>query len=110
MLIARTPEAAKQHAIKQLSSYKWSGKQWECLNTLWTKESNWRPEAQNKQPVITIKNGKKVKTYAGGIPQILGMSPDLSVESQVRLGLKYIQARYGNPCKALAFHLEANYY
>jgi hypothetical protein len=80
------------------------------LDTLWTKESNWRPEAQNKQAVITIKDGKRVKAYAGGIPQILGMSPDLSVESQVRLGLKYIQARYETPCKALAFHLQANYY
>ena len=80
------------------------------MTTLWTKESNWRPQAQNKQPVWITKNGKKVKVYAGGIPQILGMSPTLTVEEQISLGLKYVQARYGSPCSALKFHLERNYY
>jgi hypothetical protein len=80
------------------------------LETLWQKESNWRPAAQNKQSVTITKNGKKVKVHAGGIPQILGMSPALSVESQVGQGLKYIQTRYGSPCSALKFHLKRNYY
>ena len=110
MLIDRTPIAAKQHAQRQLALYSWNAKQWGCLETLWTKESNWRPNAQNKQPVTITKNGKKVKVHAGGIPQILGMSPALSVEEQVRLGLKYVQARYGSPCSALNFHLKRNYY
>ena len=110
MLIARTPDAAKQHAQRQLALYSWNNKQWECLTTLWQKESNWRPQAQNKQFVWITKNGKRIKVQAGGIPQILGMSPELPVENQVAQGLKYIQARYGSPCSALKFHLERNYY
>jgi hypothetical protein len=102
--VLRTPESAKAYAQTQLNNYGWNNKtQWEALHLLWTKESNWRPNAQNKTPVFVIKNGKKVKVYAGGIPQKLGLSPTASVERQVTVGLDYIKARYGSPVKALSF-------
>ena len=102
--VPRTPEHAKAYALKQLNNYGWNSKaQWEALHILWTKESNWRPDAQNKTPVTVIKNGKKVQVHAGGIPQKLGLSPATSVEKQVAQGLDYIKARYGSPIKALAF-------
>jgi hypothetical protein len=46
-------------------------------------------------------NGEKL--HAGGIPQILGLDPDLSVEDQVTRGLVYIEHRYSNPCSAWRF-------
>lgn len=62
--------------------------QFNCLNKLYTKESNWRPEA---------KNGSH-----HGIPQ--GRSEYLArVDGykQVQWGLNYIWVRYSQPCIAL---------
>ena len=100
VLLERTPEAAKEYAKKQLSAFGWNNEtQWQCLLALWTKESNWRPNAYNKTPVW--QNGEKL--HAGGIPQILGLDPDKSVEEQIARGLVYIEYRYGSPCSAWRF-------
>lgn len=102
----RTPQAAKVYAKANIRAFGWAQTQWNCLETLWTKESNWRPDAQNKLAVR--QNGKKVK--AGGIPQILGLNPSLPVAVQIQKGFTYIESRYGTPCKALNFHLKRNWY
>jgi hypothetical protein len=63
-------------------------KQFNCLDKLYTKESNWRPEA---------KNGSH-----HGIPQ--GRSQYLArVDGykQVQWGLNYIWVRYSQPCIAM---------
>ena len=100
VLVERTPEASKVYAKTQLSKFGWdTPTQWECLLSLWTKESNWRPDAYNKTPVR--QNGEKL--HAGGIPQILGLDPDSTVEYQILRGYEYIQARYDTPCNANAF-------
>jgi hypothetical protein len=103
-VIKRTPAAAKAYAQLQLHKYGWNSPyQWKCLVTVWTNESNWRPQSFNKIPVRVKVNGKIIKYHAGGIPQILGLSPKVKVSTQVNLGLKYIHARYGSPCAALRF-------
>ena len=100
ILVERNPEASMAYAQKQLSTMGWdTPAQWECLLSLWTKESNWRPSAYNKTAVY--QNGEKL--HAGGIPQILGLDPDLSVEEQVSRGFIYIEHRYKNPCSAWRF-------
>lgn len=102
VLVERTPEAAKAYAKTQLSAFGWdNATQWECLVTLWTKESNWRPDAYNKTPVW--QNGEKF--HAGGIPQILGLDPDMTVERQIARGFIYISSRYSTPCSAWRFWL-----
>ena len=63
--------------------------EYNCLDKLYTKESNWRPEAVNGSHY--------------GIPQ--GKSEWLKDKdgwTQVVWGLNYIGARYGEPCVALA--------
>jgi hypothetical protein len=63
-------------------------KQFNCLDELYTHESNWRPEARNGSH--------------NGIPQ--GRSEYLATLDgwgQVRWGLQYIGNRYGEPCIAL---------
>lgn len=106
-LVERTPEAAKEYAKSQLSTHGWdTPNQWQCLLELWTGESNWRPNAYNKQPVY--QNGKRL--HAGGIPQILGLDPDFSVEVQVARGFKYIASRYDTPCHANSFWDRNNWY
>jgi hypothetical protein len=73
-------------------------KQYRCLVTLWTKESNWSPVARN------------VKSTAFGIPQLLKMK-ETNPYKQIDLGIKYIDHRYdGNSCKALAAHKRKGFY
>ena len=62
--------------------------QYKCALELYTKESNWRPNA---------KNGSHY-----GIPQ--GKSIYLKTAdpiAQVRWGIRYVKARYGSMCQAL---------
>ena len=80
----------------------WADNQYLCLEKLWTKESNWRPEAYNKVKVM----GKN----AGGIPQVLGMSTQTPATKQIDRGFKYIMHRYGTPCQAWKFHQRKGYY
>ena len=99
-LVERTPEAAKAYAKTQLSAFNWDNEtQWQCLLTLWTKESNWRPDAYNRTAVW--QDGEKL--HAGGIPQILGLDPDMTVERQIARGFIYISSRYSTPCSAWRF-------
>ena len=107
VLLERDPEVAKDFAKKQMPSWGWkSDTQWQCLESLWTKESNWRPNAYNKTPVY--QDGEKL--HAGGIPQILGLDPKTSVEEQINRGFIYIESRYSDPCSAWRFWLKNFWY
>jgi hypothetical protein len=75
----------KEFALHQLG---YNYKEYKCLEILYTKESNWRPEARNGSH--------------HGIPQ--GRSQYLARVNgykQVQWGLNYIGHRYGEPCIAL---------
>lgn len=91
---------SKSYAQDKL--YEWQYEQWSCLNKLWTKESNWRPNAYNKVKVM----GKN----AGGIPQILGLDPKTPAPRQIERGLDYIYNRYHTPCLAWKFFTKKGYY
>ena len=80
------------------AGYGWEGKQWQCLLSLWTRESRFDHYAKNKQG-----------SSAFGIAQLLG-EKDRRPEYQILRGLKYISKRYSTPCKAYQFHLKHNYY
>ena len=80
----------------------WANNQYECLDKLWTQESNWRSEAYNKIKVM----GKN----AGGIPQILGLDPKTPAPLQIDRGFAYIMHRYGTPCMAWKFHEQKGWY
>ena len=82
--------------------YHWSDVQFTCLSKLWGKESAWNPRAYNKNKVM----GKN----AGGIPQLLGMSPDTPAPIQIDRGLAYIKYRYLTPCNAWRHHVKKGWY
>jgi hypothetical protein len=79
-----------------LSEFGWSSDQFGCLDSLWTRESNWNVYADNPS------------SSAYGIPQALPGSKMSSAGAdwatnpitQIRWGLGYIQDRYGSPCSA----------
>lgn len=71
--------------------------QMKCLGKLYGKESAWNPKAVNGSHY--------------GIPQ--GRSEylrDALPEQQIMWGLKYIDNRYGSPCKAWEFFQRYNYH
>lgn len=84
----------------------WDGRQWRCLDNLWKAESNWRPRANNGS------------SGAYGIPQALpghkmsshGRDWRLSARTQIRWGLKYIDARWNTPCGAYGHFQNRNWY
>lgn len=83
-----------------------SSGEFDCLDRLWTKESNWNPHADNPS------------SSAYGIPQALPGSkmssagPDWAnnPETQIRWGLGYIKSRYGTPCAAWGHSVSRNWY
>ncbi len=95
-----TTEDSKNYAKDSLVA--WQEHQWECLDKLWTKESNWRHKAYNKVKVM----GKN----AGGIPQILGLDPNTNPPTQIDRGLAYITHRYGTPCMAWKYWQKHGWY
>ncbi len=104
---ARTPKGAKKVAAELAKErYGWGRYQFSCLNTLWTKESNWNYKARNR------------RTGAHGIPQALpatkmevtGTDWRTNPVTQIRWGLHYIDVRYETPCKALAKFKRSRFY
>lgn len=93
-----TPGTNKSIAYAMVSRMGWGIDQYSCLVKLWNRESNWRITATNKE------------SGAYGIPQALPgvkMSSEgedwlTNPETQIRWGVKYITARYGSACGALA--------
>jgi hypothetical protein len=86
-----------------LPEYGWSD-QFDCLDSLYVSESNWRVDADNPT------------SSAYGIPQALTELHDLppdymtSAEVQIRWGLDYIEDSYGSPCSAWSFKQANNWY
>lgn len=99
----RDPRGAAQ---LMLADYGWGGDQFGCLERLWTKESNWRWNADNP------------RSSAYGIPQALPGSKMSSAGgdwktnpvTQISWGLGYIDARYGTPCAAWSHSQSNNWY
>jgi hypothetical protein len=80
----------KQYAQILISQTGWKSQEYECLNNIWTKESNWHYWS------------KSSTSTAFGIWQGItetSRKPDV----QIRNGLRYIKHRYGNPCTAWKF-------
>jgi len=95
---ADSPDVVKQLTIKEYAAVLVDDKyQMSCLSKLYGKESAW--------------NWKANSGSHWGIPQ--GRSEylrDATAEEQVRWGLKYIDNRYGSPCKAWEFFQRNNYH
>jgi len=89
-----------------LAEFGWSPDQFGCLDSLYTRESNWNVHADNPS------------STAYGIPQALPGSKMASAGSdwatnpvtQIRWGLGYIRDRYGSPCGAWAHSESSGFY
>ena len=95
--MARTPEGAKEVAeIILTEEYGFGESQFECLDSLWTRESHWNYKAHN------------YRSGAHGIAQalpaekmsVVGTDWRTNPVTQIRWGIRYITMRYDTPCKA----------
>ena len=105
--MARTPDGAKEVAEIILSEeYGFGESQFECLDSLWTKESHWNYKAHN------------YRSGAHGIAQalpaekmsVVGTDWRTNPVTQIRWGIRYITMRYDTPCKAWSHFKSRNYY
>ncbi|WP_433240179.1 lytic transglycosylase domain-containing protein [Streptosporangium sp. CA-135522] len=103
---ATTKSRNKAIAFRLVSRRMWSHSQFRCLDSLWTRESNWNHQAQN------------ASSGAYGIPQALpgskmsGSGGDWRSNpiTQISWGLRYIKSRYGSPCGAWGHFQSSNWY
>ena len=105
--LARTPDGAREVAKALMDDkYGWGNGQYECLDSLWTKESHWNYKASNR------------RSGAHGIPQalpatkmeVIGTDWRTNPVTQISWGLRYIDIRYDTPCKAWAKFKRSKYY
>ena len=94
----RTPVQAKLLVIRMAREVDTPPLQIRCLINLWNRESRFNPSAYNR------------RSGAGGIPQIIGLNPEIGTEVQIRRGFMYINARYKTPCRALRHHDRHGWY
>ena len=105
--LARQPDGARQIAKELIAAnYKWSEKQFTCLDQLWTKESHWNYKARNKS--------SGAHGIAQALPatkmEIVGTDWRTNPVTQITWGLKYIDERYEYPCAAWSKSKRSNWY
>jgi hypothetical protein len=100
------PHTAQSIAYNMMASFGFSPTTYfGCLLNLWNRESSWVYNAENA-------------SGAYGIPQALpgskmasaGADWQTNPATQIRWGLGYVKAIYGNPCNAWAFEEANGYY
>jgi hypothetical protein len=98
------PYTVHEQVLVAAYRHGWIGGQWTCLDKLITIENpGWDPKRRNSASTAT------------GLFQVLRSASgrwftEYTVAQQAKLGMKYIKARYGNPCLALSFHYRKGWY
>ncbi|WP_345764345.1 hypothetical protein [Diaminobutyricibacter sp. McL0608] len=105
--LANTPDGARATARTMMAQkYGWGDGEFQCLSSLWQKESGWSYTAYNPGGGAT------------GIPQALpgskmasaGSDWQTNAATQIRWGLDYIARSYGSPCSAWSHSQSMNWY
>jgi hypothetical protein len=100
------PGSAQAYALTAVTARGWGQSEFNCLVSLWNKESGWRANAMNSS------------SGAYGIPQALpgekmvsaGEDWATNANTQIEWGLGYISGRYGTPCGAWAHSVDVGWY
>ncbi|GAB3248037.1 hypothetical protein GCM10027456_19860 [Kineosporia babensis] len=99
----RDPRSA---AKVMLADRGWSSSEFSCLDSLWTKESQWNYKATNPSSgAYGIP-----QSYPGSKMASAGADWQTNPVTQIRWGLDYIADRYGSPCGAWSFSQAHNSY
>lgn len=103
---AATPDSNRELGRRMLYDRGYGEADFDCLDRIWTQESQWTTTAQNPS------------SGAYGIPQSLpadkmataGDDWRTNPATQITWGLDYIEARYGSPCSAWDFKAVHGWY
>jgi Transglycosylase SLT domain len=104
---ARQADGAREVARQIIAQkYRWSEKQFTCLDNLWTKESKWNYKSRNKS--------SGAHGIAQALPatkmEIVGTDWRTNPVTQITWGLKYIDERYKYPCRAWSKSKRSHWY
>lgn len=90
------PAGAKAYASSRLGAYGWAQSEFQCLNLLWERESNWRTNATNPYSgAYGIAQSLPPGKYASA-----GSDWLTNYRTQIEWGMGYIKNRYVSPCGA----------
>ena len=96
-----TAAQAKEYAFSRLDAWGWDQSEFDSLDKLWERESNWNYKAQNPSGAV-------------GIPQLMGgrnvknFMNDYTI--QIEHGFSYIKNKYGTPTDAWEFFKNKGWY
>jgi len=94
-LEAWSPATAKSYARFVAEKYGWDETEFQCVNALWIRESNWRWQAKSPTSDYGIPQRHMSKNSKEQIKDFLSDPIE-----QISWGLGYIDHRYGSPCAA----------
>ncbi|MDQ1287702.1 MAG: resuscitation-promoting factor RpfB [Actinomycetota bacterium] len=101
--VARNPRA---YAASLIEEQGWDKSQFQCLNQLWTRESQWNYRAVNQSSgaygIAQALPGNKMSSF--------GSDWRTNPITQMKWGLNYIEGRYGTPCGAWAHSESVGWY
>lgn len=90
------PAGAKAYATSQMAANGWAQSEFQCLNQLWERESNWLTNATNPSSgAYGIAQSLPPGKYASA-----GSDWLTNYRTQINWGLGYMKNRYGSPCGA----------
>ena len=84
---------------------RWGEKEWDYFNELIERESHWDSEAQN--PYSTAYG---LAQFLNSTWKTVGCKKTADKYEQIDCAVKYIEARYKTPKKAIEFHNRKNWY
>lgn len=96
-----TAAQAKEYAYSRLNAWGWKDSEFNSLDNLWEKESNWNYKAENSSGAVGIpqlKGGKNVENFMN------------DYKIQIEHGFSYIKNRYGTPTAAWEFFKKKGWY
>ena len=102
---APTPGSAKATALGILQSKGMGNDQYDCLVSLWNRESHWSVTAANPDGAYGIP-----QALPGNKMASVGADWRTSAKTQILWGLGYISGRYGTPCGAWAHSQATGWY
>jgi uncharacterized protein YabE (DUF348 family) len=100
-----SPGSAQDIARQLVAARGWDSSQFNCLVSLWSRESGWRVNASNPSGAYGIPQalpGSKMAAY--------GSDWRTNPKTQIEWGLAYIAGSYGTPCAAWAHSQNYNWY
>lgn len=95
----------QDYAYSQFGNFGWTAEDFEALVNLWTRESNWNPNAHSSSGAHGIAQALPASKMS-----VYGDDYLTNYVTQINWGLNYISSKYGNPTTAWNNFLSKGWY